>query len=161
MEKEIKKYLAAVRRRLNLPGRIKDRCLSDLETSIRARLEQGETWDQVRTSLGQPKEAAAELNEQMKDYVYHKSPWRFLFLALAIGAGFKFISQAVSSLTVTLLLAGGLRASESASVGIIGGADGPTAIFVTAPAWIHTCLWGLLVIVGILGFLRLRRCKAK
>ena len=50
--------------------------------------------------------------------------------------------------------------SEAASVGIIGGADGPTAIFVTASAvpGLQIVWLILLLLVGILGF---SRCKHK
>ena len=54
--------------------------------------------------------------------------------------------------------------SEAASVGVIGGADGPTAIFVTTR---EVSLWprilgGLAVVLaGLIGYWKLRRCKQK
>lgn len=45
------------------------------------------------------------------------------------------------------------------SIGIIGGADGPTAVFVTAPPWMHYLLPGAMLAVGILGFRKLRKGK--
>lgn len=51
--------------------------------------------------------------------------------------------------------------NEAYSVGIIGGADGPTAIFLTTPVWIHYAVPVLMLIVGTWGFLRMRRCKGK
>ena len=56
-----------------------------------------------------------------------------------------------------------ILANEAASIGIIGGADGPTAIFVTTSPgfdWDIVLMAGLLI-GGIAGFLRLRRCKPK
>lgn len=50
-----------------------------------------------------------------------------------------------------LFLAGCMTPEEKASVGIIGGADGPTAIFVTsriAPAAVAAAVVVLLMIVG-------------
>ena len=51
----------------------------------------------------------------------------------------------------------------NASIGIIGGADGPTAIFVTTnPAsrvFPSVGLYILLLVMGIVGFLALRKLK--
>lgn len=55
----------------------------------------------------------------------------------------------------------GFTPQEAASTGIIGGADGPTAIFVTTPAWTRPAWMAALLIIGIVGYLLLRRCKAK
>ena len=51
--------------------------------------------------------------------------------------------------------------SESASIGIIGGADGPTAIFVTSNInWLHVC--GLIgIVVAVLVVLYIYRNKKK
>ena len=49
----------------------------------------------------------------------------------------------------------------SAAIAIIGGADGPTAIFVTTPAWTRPAWMAALLIIGIVGYLLLRRCKAR
>ena len=55
----------------------------------------------------------------------------------------------------------GMTPEQAASVGIIGGADGPTAIFVTTPAWTRPAWMAALLIIGVVGYLLLRRCKAK
>ena len=55
--------------------------------------------------------------------------------------------------------------NESASIGVIGGADGPTAIMVTGSVFQSVGFdWDIvfvaaLLIVGVLGFLHLRRCR--
>ena len=51
--------------------------------------------------------------------------------------------------------------NEAYSIGIIGGADGPTAIFVTAPVWISYLIPTAALIVGIWGYLRLSRPSQK
>ena len=51
--------------------------------------------------------------------------------------------------------------AEAASIGIIGGADGPTAIFVTSPTWTHWVVPALILVLGIYGFRRLCKCKQK
>ena len=157
MEKEIKTYLNAVRRRLNLPKDIRNRCISDLQTTIQARLENGESWEQIQSSLGEPRQVAAELSEQLKEFVYRKSPWRFLFLAAAVFSGGWLVFYAGMQLVLNII------AGQAASLGIIGGADGPTAIFITTGTIMD---WDLIVMagalaIGILGFLRLRKCKQK
>lgn len=43
------------------------------------------------------------------------------------------------------------------SIGIIGGADGPTAVFVTAPPWVHYLLPAACVAVGSWGIRKLRK----
>jgi len=48
---------------------------------------------------------------------------------------------------------------EAASIGIIGGADGPTAIFITGTSWIPIALTAAVVvtIAGLLLFKKLRK----
>ena len=60
-----------------------------------------------------------------------------------------------------LLIFALLPGEQSTDVGIIGGADGPTAIFVTTPAWTRPAWMAALLIVGVVGYLLLRRCKAR
>jgi len=159
-EKKMKKYVNAVERRLNLPRDLKTRVMSDFLSSIQARRESGMTDEAIYAELGSPKKAAADLNEQMKDFVYRKSPWRFLFAAAAaygaaelLGSLWAWILYLIFRTQVTSL--------ESASIGIIGGADGPTAIFVTTPGWTGYILPVRALTIGIWGFLRLRKCKQK
>ena len=156
-EKEMKKYINSVKRKLNLPGNIKKRVMSDFASSIQARREAGMTEEEIFTELGTPQKAAADLNEQMKEFAYRKSPWRFLFAAFA-AYGAAEITAGVFAHLYTLNF---LLSNETASIGIIGGADGPTAIFVTTPDWMHFINPVLFLCIGIYGFLRLRKCKQK
>ncbi|MBU5627156.1 sodium ion-translocating decarboxylase subunit beta [Oscillibacter sp. MSJ-2] len=62
---------------------------------------------------------------------------------------------------MTCLLAGvclfGLFGCSSESIGIIGGADGPTVIFVSGQSnWVYFVLAGILI-VGIIVFLLFKR----
>lgn len=159
-EKKMKKYVNAVERRLNLPREIKARVMSDFSSSIQARREAGMSDEAIYAELGTPKKAAADLNEQMKEFAYRKSPWRFLFAALAIYGGWELFGGLAAAL---LYLAMSDPLSQAGSVGIIGGADGPTAIFVTTrvPEWYHFGIPLMLLLVGILGYYRLRKCKQK
>ncbi|MBP3673732.1 MAG: hypothetical protein J6J18_07875 [Oscillospiraceae bacterium] len=156
-QKKMKKYTDSVERRLNLPRDVKARVMTDFVTSIAARQEAGQTDEQIYAELGEPKKVSADLNEQMKEYVYRKSPWRFLLLALAIAAGLWLAFYAGMQLMVRSL------AGQAGDLGIIGGADGPTAIFVTTssfPDW-DIVIMAAALIVGIAGYIRLRRCKPK
>ena len=158
--KEIEKYTKSVERRLNLPKDVKERVMSDFISSIRARQEAGQTEAAIMEELGSPQKAAADLNEQMKEFAYHKSPWRFAFLALAVYGGAKLLSGLWANILYWILrLKTILVPGEAASVGVIGGADGPTAIFVTAPLLVYYLIPLVLTVVGIWGFLRLRKCK--
>ena len=87
-----------------------------------------------------------------------KSPWRFLCLSAAILSGLWLI---VDNILPWLML--GTLSTEAASIGIIGGADGPTAIFVTSQSagfW-NDLIPLVILILGIVGFLFLRRNKTK
>ena len=89
-----------------------------------------------------------------------KSPGRFAFLALAL-VGFWELAGGY-----LMMLVLGITASfptKASSVGVIGGADGPTAIFVTSnvQSWFHYALAILMLVVGIVGFVKLHNPKTK
>lgn len=160
-EKKMKRYVNDVERRLNLPRNVKARVMSDFGSSISARREAGQTDEQIYKELGTPKKAAADLNEQMKEFAYRKSPWRFVFLGAAVVSGLWVVVYGVmQAFGLWILSQANL---DAASVGIIGGADGPTAIFVTSKVGIDwdLVIMILLLILGLVGFLRLRRCGQK
>lgn len=154
---QILRYIKSVGRRLDLPREVRERVLSDFTTSVNARIEAGESVQDVLASLGGPKAAAAELNEQMKEYVCRKSPWRFVFLALAVVGlvGTAIWLNIVVSVNVTI----------PHSVAVIGGADGPTSILVATKGSpeLEMAVWIALLLVGIVGFvfLNMRRIKKK
>ena len=158
-EKKMKRYVNAVERRLNLPREIKARVMSDFQSSIVARREAGQSDEEIYAELGTPAKAAADLNEQMKDYTYRKSPWRFLFLGIAAIGGVRLLYNGLVSLIGYFVLH--RESGGAATIGIIGGADGPTAIFVTTPTWTRPAWMAALLIVGVVGYLLLRHCKAK
>jgi uncharacterized membrane protein len=162
-----KKYLRAVNSALNLPKEIRQRVMADFESDLEFRLEAGMTWEEILCELGKPKKAAADLNEQMKEYAYRKSPFRFLFAALAILSGGWLVLYTILHQFGLLLntLQWNFSPSEAASIGIIGGTDGPTAIFVTSavsagPDW-DVILMCILTLLCVLAYVRLCRCKPK
>lgn len=151
-------YLRAVRRRLDMPKSVKDRVMTDFAGSIEARMECGQDEDAIWAELGTPKEAAQELNRQMQEYTYRKSPWRWLCLALVLFSGLCLAYRGLPGLLLMLF-----NKANNASIGIIGGADGPTSVFIATTAtrsfFPSTGLYLLLILMGILGFCALRKLK--
>ncbi|MBQ3192055.1 MAG: hypothetical protein IJB59_00610 [Oscillospiraceae bacterium] len=164
-EKKMKKYTNAIERRLNLPRDVRARVMSDFVTAIQARREAGRTDAEIYAELGSPKRAAAELNEQMKEFAYRKSPWRFVFAGAAIASGIWLVLYQVLQCFGLLLstFSWQLFPNPSASIGIIGGADGPTAVFVTRA---QSFDWEMLLVAALMigciwAYRRLCRCNQK
>lgn len=158
-QKKMKKYTNAIERKLNMPKELRARVMNDFISSIQGRRESGQSDEEIFAELGSPKKVAGELNEQMKEYTYVKSPWRWICLAIIIGCIMSFIFGGTIGMLVHLL-----NASVSSSIGIIGGADGPTAIFVTTSndyIWYRAGITGIILVMAVLGFYRLSRCPRK
>lgn len=156
-QKKMKKYTNSIERKLNMPKDVRNRVMTDFISGIQGRREAGQTDAEILSELGSPKKVAAELNEQMKDYTYVKSPWRWICFAAIVGSVLSLTFGGTIGLLVHLL-------SVSSSVGIIGGADGPTAIFVTTSPdyiWYKFGITVIILVMGILGFYRLSRCARK
>ena len=122
-EKQLARYLRAVRRRLPLSGQMRDRVMDDLRSSINERREAGQTDAEIFAALGP---------------------------------------------AVLALLAGLLKTVTNlrgfASVGVIGGADGPTEIFIAGPQifdWADVIAAGIVLVLGLIGYLLLRRLPPK
>lgn len=158
-QKKMKRYCQAIERKLNLPREVKVRVMTDLQSSISARREAGQTDEEIFSALGTPEAVAAELNEQMREYAYTKSKWRWAALAAAAFAGLMLVFQGITGLLTAAL---NLSLAEQNSLGIIGGADGPTVLFVTSN-WTPGDMvpWALLLSMGLLGWWKLSRCRAK
>lgn len=87
-----------------------------------------------------------------------RSLWRFVCLAAAVVSGGWLVFYGAVQLLALRALEG-----EAVSIGIIGGADGPTAVFVTGKVgfdWDVPLMAGVFVL-AIAGFFLLRRCKRK
>lgn len=156
--KQLQKYIRAVERRLCLPRELRERVISDFTTSITARLEQGETPQTVLASLGSAREAASELNEQMKEFTYRRSPWRFAFLGLAIVSLICLIPQ-----LWMMWFTNAVTGLENASIAVIGGADGPTSIMIASNPSPDAGLavWFVLLVIGAAGFVLLHRVAGR
>lgn len=83
-------------------------------------------------------------------------------VAIVVG-GLELLGN-VAALALTAWLKNrALVEAAAASAGIIGGADGPTAVFVTGvqvqPTWLHWLLPVALVAAGIWGLVCLKKCN--
>ena len=158
MTDTLKKYLAAVKRRLNLPKEVRQRVMTDFASSLQGRLEAGQSEEEILAELGSPKKAAAELNEQMKEFAFRKSFWRWPCLGAGILSLIVFLTRGIPLAVISFPL------RQGGSIGIIGGADGPTSILVTSSyplnPW-YGLLWLIPVVLGFAGFLLLRRLRRK
>ena len=78
------------------------------------------------------------------------SPWRWGCLGLAILSGLGLLYRRFRGFLLAMIMR-----PQAATIGIIGGADGPTAIFVTGK--FSPTLMGILsllgLIVGVIGFI--------
>ena len=160
MDKRIEKFLRRVKRRLEMPADLRDRVMADFASSVQLRRDEGKTDAQIIAELGSPKEVSALLNEQMKEYTFQKSPWRFLFAAVSVYGAFRLLGSLISRV-IAFFIGVSMAVSESSTVGIIGGADGPTAILVTAPRWTGLTISFGALFIGAVGYFLLRRCRRK
>lgn len=156
-QKRMKRYMTAIELRLDLPREVRNRVMTDLQSSVAARREAGQTDEEIFAELGTPRAVAGELCEQMKEYAYHKSKWRWAALGAAVLAAAMLIFHGAQALLVSLL---NLSVREQNSLGIIGGADGPTAVFVTT-TWTPEDMipWLILLLMGLIGWRMLSRLK--
>ena len=135
----IKRYMNAIERRLRLPWRERARVMSDLMSTVSARHEAGESYEEIMEEMGTPQQVADQFNREMTAPA--GSRLRFLFLGLLVllvlgclvqavyWNGFASgLSRLISSEEVQIQV----TQQENASIGIIGGAGGPTAIFVAS-----------------------------
>lgn len=158
--KKMKKYTNSVERKLNLPRDVKRRVMADFISSIQSRRDAGLTDEEIFAELGAPGAVAADLNEQMREFAYRKSPWRWACLVLMILCALMLTFKGGVQMMLFLM---DLNVNAG-SVGIIGGADGPTAVFVTRTSgamYLETAMIVLVLILSLIGFYRLGHMRKK
>ena len=137
------RYLRAVGRLL--PRKVRRAVLRDLEEQFDAAAEHGESEEGVIARLGAPEEFSAPFREERRPAL-----WPPLVLA---GLGLLVSAACGLGLWLQARLGG-------ENVGVIGGADGPTRIYVSAggisPLWLLLALGAALLAAGLL-WLRRRR----
>lgn len=147
-QKKIKKYVNAIERHLHMPVKMKARINSDLATEIHLRMEEGANADEIIREMGSPEEVAERFNEELGTKKEGKNFLSVLFLCLAIFAAGMFLVFTIGGFIENQRIE---RELQEASVSIIGGADGPTSIFlagkISAPGK------GIIILGIALGFL--------
>lgn len=89
-----------------------------------------------------------------------KKIWQLVCLALAVWGAVKvFPGIFANLLSLGLNLKANFSPNDAYSVGIIGGADGPTAIFLTGPVWAYYVIPVLAIVIGVLGYVKLKETK--
>ena len=84
---------------------------------------------------------------------------KWICLALILAGGYELLGSVITWILSLAMTVREISVGEAATIGIIGGADGPTAIFVTRPAWTGYVLPVVCMLIGIVGFLKL--CKTE
>lgn len=84
---------------------------------------------------------------------------KWICLALILAGGYELLGSVITWILSLAMTVREISVGEAATIGIIGGADGPTAIFVTRPAWTGYVLPVVCLLIGIVGFLKLRKTE--
>lgn len=90
--KNNRKLFERLKRNLHLPMKVKASINADLSSEICARTEKGETLADILADMGMPKDVAEGFNSEMKEDHPQESPFRFVFLGLAILIGVLLIA---------------------------------------------------------------------
>lgn len=121
----VKRYMNAIERRLRADRQTRVRIMTELAGDFQSRREAGQRDEEIMAELGTPEEVAAQFNEALGSAgARPASRWRWAFVVLAV---LVFLLPLAAQAFARLWWA-----PEAASIGIIGGADGPTAIYVAA-----------------------------
>ncbi len=141
-QKKIKKYMTAIENQLQVPPKMAARISSDLGTDFHARMETGKTADQVMEEMGTPREAALRINQEfLEENQTHTGRKAGILCCLGALLGLLAVLWLVIPLT---------RAIETNAwvISAIGGADGPTAIFIAGK--VNTVLDAILQTLSLL-----------
>ena len=136
----VKRYMNAIERRLNTDRKTRTRIMMELASDFQSRRENGQSDEAIMKELGSPAEVAAEFNAAFgAKPAPSRRRWAFVALAAVV------VLIAALQPLLTQFLARIWWSPET--VGVIGGADGPTAIYVTdnasqSPAWALPWLLG-------------------
>ena len=120
------RYIRQALRKMKVSPQKKKEIARDLEEIFASAAEHGESEQAVMERLGTPEEYAAGISGQLPGK--RRSVLRLTFIAAtaALSSCFMFLGICMRTATIREPKGG------SASIGIIGGADGPTSILVTA-----------------------------
>lgn len=141
-------YVRQIVGRIHANAGTRRRIRTDLLAGIAAKEEAGLTMEQIQAEMGSPEKVAAEFNASFAGtstvtWYRRQRIARTAFLVLVV-------------LAVLVLLFSGLGmlaflAVAGPSVGIIGGADGPTSIYVTGEVVTGTPSGGIALLLVLAG----------
>ena len=142
------KYIKQVKKRLAVPSSKRKTVLQDLEKTFASAAENGATEQQVIDRLGTPEQFVAGIEEQFgidrkKRLKTRTIIWTTICLVVAV-IGFSVY------LTIQQEMIG--------AIGIIGGADGPTAIIVSGPGFdislLILIIAAVALVLAVIGLIR-------
>lgn len=117
----VKRYMNAIERQLQVDRKTRIRIMTELASDFQSRRESGQSDESIMKELGTPEEVASQFNASL--HAPHKpNRWRWAFVALAV---------LILAIALLPMLVDKLAANQTVSLGVIGGADGPTAIYVS------------------------------
>ena len=116
--------------------------------------------EQEKTELQQLSEKLENLNAMMAERnARNRTLTKVAAVCMIVAAGVYALFEIVPWIII-MVITNRVSAGETASVGIIGGADGPTSIFVTTPEWTSVAMGAVIcAVVLIVGIVRLRKAK--
>ena len=134
------KYIRKVKKAL--PRKFRAEILRDLEEIFQSAAEHDETDEQVIERLGDPADFARESALQLGIDLEKRKMKRSLILTII------FTAIAIIAIIIHLIVRETIQ--EAVSIGIIGGADGPTSIIVAGPGFnLSTVSLAVAVIAAI------------
>lgn len=143
MNKE--QYVKKILRHIKATDKTKRRIRIDILSDLESKEEQGLTLEEIIAQTGTPKAVAEEFNQTYAGTQTRRwYCWQRAFQA----AGFVLLGGLVLFLLWDVIKTR-LLLGEASSIGIIGGADGPTAIFVTG-SLMATHLWAAAVCICLI-----------
>lgn len=140
----VKRYMNTIERNLRVDRKTRVRIMTELASDFQSRRESGQSDEAILQELGTPEEVAAQFNAAL-GAPSSPSRWRWAFVVLAV---------LILAVALVPILADQFAANQAASLGVIGGADGPTAVYVsTSPAqslitslpWLLGCVAGFFL----------------
>jgi len=84
--------------------------------------------------------------------------WKIIFLIIAILAFAQILIGFLGPGLLARFLSHSISSAEAATIGIIGGADGPTAIFVTRSSGFSRFIPWICALAGSIGSFLLSKC---
>lgn len=111
-----------------------------------------------KTELQQLSEKLENLNAMMAERnARSRTLMKIAAICMIVAASVFAVVEIIPLIALTVLLA---KPIDTGSVGIIGGADGPTSVFVTAPDWVGLAVGTVIFAVLLaLGIVLLRKSK--